>query len=127
MDLSSLLGLKGTEERVVVHELTAAYWADGGVAVFSTPAMIGLMEVASAKAVHGHLPEGTNTVGVEVNIRHLAATPIGMKVRATGELIEVNNNRLVFKVEAYDEEKKIGEGTHTRYLIDQTRFMKGKN
>jgi predicted thioesterase len=71
-----------------------------------------------------HLPEGYTTVGTSVNIKHLAATPVGMEVIAKTELIEIDGRRLVFKVEAFDEVDKIGEGIHERFIVDEERFMK---
>jgi predicted thioesterase len=85
--------------------------------------MIALMENAAWQAVAEHLDEGYVTVGTLVNVKHLAATPLGQKVRATAELIEIDRRRLVFKVEAYDERQKIGEGLHERFAVNLERFM----
>jgi len=117
-------GLTGEMTTTVVHENTAAYVGAGGVEVFATPMMIALMENASWRAVADHLDEGYVTVGTLVNVRHLAATPLGQQVRATARLIEINGRRLVFHVEAYDEQKKIGEGQHERFIVNLDRFMK---
>src|SRR5713101_4485666 len=117
-------GLKGETTTTVVHENTAAYVGAGGVEVFATPMMIALMENAAWRAVADHLEEGNVTVGTLVNVRHLAATPLGQQVRATAELIEIDGRRLVFKVEAYDEKRKIGEGQHVRFIVDLERFLK---
>src|SRR5437588_5622489 len=105
-------GMTGESSTIVVHENTAAYVGAGGVEVFGTPMMIALMEQASWQAVVDSLDVGDVTVGTLVNVRHLGATPLGQRVRATSELVEVDGRRLVFKVEAYDEQKKIGEGQH---------------
>lgn len=86
--------------------------------------MIGLMENAALSAVDPHLPEGMATVGTELNVKHLSATPMGMVVRAKAELLEVTGRRLVFNLEAYDELEKIGEGTHERYIINIEKFLK---
>jgi predicted thioesterase len=86
--------------------------------------MIALMENAAWRAVADHLDEGYVTVGTLVHVRHLAATPLGQQVRATAKLIEIDGRRLVFQVEAYDEEKKIGEGQHERFIVNLDRFMK---
>lgn len=117
-------GLKGEVSTVVVHENTAAAVGAGGVEVFGTPMMIALMEGAAWRAVASELEEGNVTVGTEVNVRHLAATPLGQQVRATAELIQVDGRRLLFRVEAYDEQKKIGEGQHERAIVNLERFLK---
>ncbi len=116
-------GLRGTSSVVVAEENTAAHFGAGGVRVFGTPMMVGLMENASYGAVQPLLPEGQSSVGTRVDIRHLAATPIGMTVTATAELIEVDGRRLVFHVEARDEKELIGEGQHERFIITLDRFL----
>ncbi len=117
-------GMKGRATTTVVHENTAASVGAGGVEVFGTPMMIALMENASWQAVLKGLDEGQVTVGTVVDIRHLAATPLGQRVRAEAELIEVDGRRLVFNVEAYDERQKIGEGKHERYIVHLERFLR---
>ncbi|GER81899.1 MAG: thioesterase family protein [Thermogemmatispora sp.] len=116
-------GLKGEASTTVVHENTAAAVGAGGVEVFATPMMIALMENAAWQAVADFLEEGYVSVGTRVDVRHLAATPIGQRVHATAELVEVDGRRLVFRVEAYDEEKKIGEGIHERFIVHLQRFL----
>src|SRR5437588_12225356 len=118
------LGMTGEATTTVVHENTAASVGAGGVETFGTPMMIALMENAAWRAVADSLEEGDVTVGTAVNVRHLAATPLGQRVRATAELIEIEGRRLVFKVEAYDEHKKIGEGQHERFIVNLERFLK---
>ena len=117
------VGLKNMQEELVTEKNTAMAYGSGGVAVYATPAMIGLMEKASLSAVDPLLPEGMATVGSELNVRHLAATPVGMKVKAQAELLEIEGKRLVFSVEAYDEKEMIGKGTHERYLINLEKFL----
>ncbi len=117
-------GMTGEATTTVVHENTAAHVGAGGVEVFATPMMIALMENAAWGAVADGLEEGYVTVGTLVNVRHLAATPLGQKVRATAELTEIDKRRLVFKVEAYDEQQKIGEGIHERFIVHLERFLK---
>ena len=109
-------GLKGQQETVVSKDNVA-----GHVDKFSTPSMIGLMERAAIAAVHPHLEEGKTTVGFEVHVRHLAPSDLGATVIAHAELLEIDRNRLTFQVEAYDGDRKIGEGTHRRAIIDQNR------
>jgi len=121
------LGMTGEATTTVAHENTAARVGAGGVEVFATPMMIALMENAAWRAVADRLEEGDVTVGILVNVRHLAATPPGQQVRATAELIEIDGRRLVFKVEAYDEKQKIGEGRHERFIVNLERFMQRIN
>jgi len=117
-----VLGLVGQSEMVVHEENTAQHLGSGNVAVLATPEMIRLMERAAVAAVDHLLPDGYRTVGVAVNVRHLAATPMGMKVRAQAELIAVEGRKLTFRVEAFDEVEKIGEGEHRRVIIDAGKF-----
>ena len=116
-------GLRGEAHLTVDFTLTAAALGDFGVVVLGTPYMINLMEIASAKAVEPELEPGQTTVGTLVDVKHLAATPIDMKVTATAQLVEVHGRRLVFDVEAYDEREKIGEGRHERFILDLERFL----
>ena len=119
------IGLKGTWEKTVTPENTAKSLGSGALPVFGTPYLVALMEGASVHAVEAELPEGKGTVGVEVNIKHLSASPIGMKVWAESELIAISENgkMLTFRVSAYDEKGLIGEGTHVRAIISNDRFM----
>jgi fluoroacetyl-CoA thioesterase len=121
MDLR--IGMTGEATTTVVHENTAAAVGAGGVEVFGTPMMIALMENAAWNAVAKDLDDGYVTVGTLVNVTHLGATPIGQQVRAQAELIEINNRRLLFKVEAYDQRQKIGEGQHERAIVHLERFL----
>jgi fluoroacetyl-CoA thioesterase len=89
----------------------------GGEGVLSTPAMIGLMERAGIEAVQAQLPDGHTTVGFEVNVKHFAATPKGQKVTVRAELLEIDGRKLRFKVEAHDEDKQVGNGTHRRAIV----------
>jgi fluoroacetyl-CoA thioesterase len=116
-------GLTGEARTIVVHENTAAAVGAGGVEVFGTPMMIALMENAAWRAVVNSLDEGDVTVGTVVHVRHLAATPLGQQVRASAKLIEIDGRRLVFDVEAYDENRKIGEGQHERFIVNRERFI----
>jgi fluoroacetyl-CoA thioesterase len=116
-------GIKGEAATQVTPEMTANRIASGVVEVYATPQMIGLMEKASSEAVQPYLEAGQSTVGTLVNVTHIAATPIGQKVRARAELVEVDGRRLVFAVVAYDELEKIGEGRHERFIIEESRFL----
>lgn len=117
------VGLRGEAKLVVTELETAANFGAGGVRVFATPVMIGLMENASWLAVEQELPEGETTVGTLVNVRHLAATPIGEAVVARAELVEIDGRRLVFRVSAHDEHRQVGEGTHERMRVNRERFL----
>jgi fluoroacetyl-CoA thioesterase len=118
-------GLTGTKEIEVVESQTIASFDANLPAVYGTPAMIMLMEWAAAAALEPHLPPGHISVGVEVSVRHLAATPLGDRVTAKAEVIEVNNNLVKFTVEARDTRQIIGSGTHTRAIIEVERFLRG--
>jgi len=117
------LGMTGEAITTVVHENTAAAVGAGGVEVFGTPMLVALMENASWRTVATALDAGYVTVGTHVNISHLGATPLGQQVRATAELIEIDGRRLVFRVEAYDERQKVGEGQHERAIVQLERFL----
>jgi fluoroacetyl-CoA thioesterase len=117
------VGMRGESTLVVGERETAEAYGAGGVRVFATPAMIGLMENACWMAVEHELPDEETTVGVLVNVRHLAATPIGEVVVAQAELVEIDGRRLVFRVSAHDEHQEIGEGTHERMKVNRDRFM----
>jgi fluoroacetyl-CoA thioesterase len=116
------IGMTGEVSRVVTNEDTAAYVASGLVEAFSTPALVALMENASVAAIQPHLREGETAVGIEVAIKHLAATPVGMRVRARAKLVEVDGRRLKFEVDAWDDKEQIGEGYHVRAIVDAARF-----
>lgn len=116
------VGATGTVSIEVTRELTVAHLHPDMPEVYSTPMMIYLMESASAKAVAEYLPAGWVSVGVLVNIKHLAATPIGFIVTAKAEVVSVSDKSVVFNVEAHDGVDKIGEGTHMRALVEFKRF-----
>jgi fluoroacetyl-CoA thioesterase len=108
-------GLEGRVERVVEGDLITRHV--GGQGIFATPAMIGLMEWASHKALDGLLPENETTVGYEVHVRHLAPARPGTTVVATSRLTEVKGNKLYFDVECHQGEKLQGSGTHKRAIV----------
>jgi fluoroacetyl-CoA thioesterase len=116
-------GLTGEVETLVTEADTADRWGSGLVPVLGTPALVGLMEGAAVQALAGHLPPGRTSVGGRIDVRHLAPTPVGMRVRARAELLQVDARRLVFHVEAWDEVAKIGEATHERFVVDEERFI----
>jgi predicted thioesterase len=121
------IGMKYESALVVEEKHTAFAYGSGLLYVFSTPAMIGLIENAALNCVDKKIGEKYSTVGIHLDIKHIAATKMGKKVFATAELIEINGKKLLFKVKAFDEDKKIGEGYHSRYIIDFEEFMKQVN
>lgn len=120
-------GIKGTGSVEVVRENTAAAVGSGMLEVFATPMMIALMEKTACESVAPYLEEGSGTVGTELNVKHVAATPIGMQVTCETELVEVDGRRLVFQVKASDEAGLIGEGTHERFIINNEKFQSKAN
>ena len=117
------IGLTGKKADKVTDHNTAISYGSGGAAVYATPAMVGLMESACLSIVDPRLPDGQATVGISLNIRHLAATPIGMSIIAKAELVTISGKKLTFSVQAFDDKEKIGEGTHERYIIDLNNFL----
>lgn len=117
------VGLTNETSTMVEDSNTAIAYGSGGVRVFATPAMIGLMEKAALELADQCLQAGQTTVGTLVNVKHTAATPVGMKVVAKAELLEVDSKRLVFRVDAVDEAGPIGTGTHERYIINLEKFL----
>ena len=116
-------GIKGEVKEIVSEKNSAAAMKSGELNVYATPSMIALMEQAAYKSVAGELEEGMGTVGTLMNVSQISATPLGLEVTATTELIEIDRKRLVFHVEAFDERGKIGEGTHERFIIDNRKFQ----
>jgi fluoroacetyl-CoA thioesterase len=114
--------LAGESSEVVTDQLTARALGSGLVPALATPAMITLMEKASVNAIQECLHIGQTSVGIEVNVKHLAATPVGMQVRARAEVLSVDERRVTFRVEAWDEKERIGEGMHVRAIVDEARF-----
>ena len=123
MDLTQIQpGLKGSVEIVVGEEHTAPHVGSGRVRVLATPIMINLMEAAALQAVEGLLPGGHQTVGIHLDVTHVAATPVGMRVRAHAELMRVDKRTLFFDVSAEDEKERIGGGVHERIVINLAKF-----
>ena len=119
------VGASASESVVVTRELTVAHFASHMPEVYGTPLMIYLMEVASARAVAPYLPPGSVSVGTEVNVKHLAATPVGLTVTATATVTAVNGRLVSFAVRAHDGVELIGEGTHVRAVVEVARFDQG--
>ena len=122
-DLTRLTpGLEGHAEIVVGEQHTAPKIGSGRVRVLATPVMINLMEAAALDACENLIPPGNQSLGTHLDVRHIAATPVGMKVRATARLIAVDGRKLEFKVEAHDERDLSGDGDHTRLVVNVERF-----
>ena len=117
------IGIKGFAETIVCAGNTAAAVGSGALEVFSTPSMIALMEKAAMDTVSPYLEDGQGTVGIKLDVSHLAASPVGMAVRAEAELIGIEKRTLTFKVSAFAGDELIGEGTHQRAVILNERFM----
>ena len=117
------VGMKGTAETSVEREDTAYEVGSGSLLVYATPCMVALMEGAACDAIADAIPEDKTSVGTMLNISHLAATPVGMDVRAEAEVTEVEGNTITFQITAYDETGKIGEGTHKRAVITSQKFL----
>ena len=121
------IGMKGHLEKTVTKDLSAKVWGSGAVDVYGTPCMIALVEETAWRSVQDELEPGSGTVGTKLDIAHIAATPIGMKVWCETELVEIDRRRLVFSVTAYDEAGKIAEGTHERFIVDVEKFQAKAN
>lgn len=117
------VGIRGSGEAVVTEALTAKAMGSGELPVYATPAMVTLVEETAWKSVAPVLEPGQGTVGTKLDLAHLAATPLGRKVRCETELIEIDRRRLTFSAEVFDEAGKIGEGTHERFIVDSERFL----
>ena len=117
------VGLKGEVATIVEREDTAQEVGSGSLLVYATPCMVALMEGAACEAIADCLPDTKTSVGTELNISHLSATPVGLKVRAEAEVTAVDGNTITFQVTAYDEAGKIGEGTHKRVIVTTQKFL----
>jgi len=117
------IGMKGEVQTVVEREDTAAEVGSGSLLVYATPCMVALMEGAACEAIADELKETETTVGTELNIQHISATPVGLEVRAVATVTAVEGKVITFDVEAFDEAGPIGKGTHKRVLITAQRFL----
>ena len=117
------IGMKGEASTLVEREDTALEVGSGSLLVYATPCMVALMEGAACEAISEALPEEKTSVGIELNISHLSATPVGLSVRAEAEVTAVEGSIITFHLTAYDEAGKIGEGTHKRAIIATQRFL----
>ena len=117
------IGLTFESTTTVSASNTAATLGSGDMDVFATPAMVALMENAAMKAVAAALPEGSATVGTQMNTSHIKASPLGAAITASAVLTEVEGRKLTFVVKAWDDKGVIGEGVHTRFVVDRERFL----
>ncbi len=117
------VGMKAEVTTLVEREDTAAEVGSGSLLVYATPCMVALMEGAACEAIAPAIPEDKTTVGIELNIQHLSATPVGLEVRAEAEVTAVEGKIITFSLTAYDEAGKIGEGTHKRCIVSSQRFL----
>ena len=117
------IGIKGKIAIKVTDDNTAAALGSGTLRVFSTPAMIALMEKTAWESVAPYLAEGESTVGISLNVKHLAATPVGDTVTCESELVEIDRRRLVFNLKVTDSTDVIGEGTHERFIVSNEKFI----
>ncbi|MBR5682223.1 MAG: thioesterase family protein [Ruminococcus sp.] len=120
-------GITGTSELTVGNENLAVNVGSGSLEVFATPDMIMLMEKAACSCISEYLENDETSVGTEINVKHISATPNHMKVCAEAELTEINGRELIFSVKAYDEAGDIGEGTHKRFIVYGEKFTSKAN
>ena len=122
-DLTALKdGLAGSAELVVGDEHTAPRVGSGRVRVLATPVMINLMEAAALDAIERLLPPGHQSLGTQLNVGHYAATPVGMGLRASAVVTRTEGRTVEFRVQAFDDKERVGDGTHTRVVVNVERF-----
>jgi fluoroacetyl-CoA thioesterase len=117
-------GLSFTFEKVTEPQESAAALGSGGLEVFSTPSLVALFEITAKRGVDALLSEGHSTVGIEIQVKHLKATKIGKQVRCTTTITGVEGKKISLSGEMWDEDAKIGEGTHIRYVVNDAEFLK---
>src|SRR5712671_1663199 len=118
------IGMAAEKIVIVTSEMTVGHFVANMPQVYATPMMILHMEMASGSAIALHLPDGFVSVGMDVKVRHLAATPVGRTVRAMSRVIDIDRKSVAFEVEAWDGDRKIGDGTHRRGIVNVTEFEK---
>ncbi|MEI8204174.1 MAG: thioesterase family protein [Bacteroidota bacterium] len=127
MDFSFPQGLEGFKEIIVQAQDTAANYGSGLIEVYATPAMVGLMESTAQQSLIAYLPEGYITLGIEINVKHVKATPVGDTVCCYSKLIEVEGKKLQFEIEAKDSKGTIGTAKHWRYIVNAKDFIEKLN
>lgn len=123
MDFTVKANSQAEVSELVTENNTAIKMGSGKSPVYATPALVALMENAAINACDPQLPEGYNTVGIAMNVKHVAATPIGLKVTAKATLVEQDRRKLTFKIEASDNACVVGEATHKRFIIESAPFL----
>lgn len=121
--MSIEIGMAGQKTAVVTLELSAQTMGSGSIATYATPAMLALMEGAAASAIEEAAGEENTSVGIHVELSHVAATPLGATVRAEAKVITVDGRKIGFEVAAYDAHELIGKGRHTRFVVNRQRFV----
>ena len=121
--MTIIVGMKGQADTLVERSDTAAEVGSGSLLVYATPCMAAMMEAAACEAVAPGLSDAETTVGIELNIRHISATPVGMEVRAEAIVTAVEGKIISFELKAYDEAGLIGEGTHKRAVVGSEKFL----
>ena len=121
--MEKLLGMTNTAEEIVTEKNIALALKSGSLKVFATPAMIRLIEEASAELLEKNLPPESTSVGISININHTAPTPLGMKVRAEVKVVSVEGRKIIFEIATFDERGEIGRGTHERFIVDAKKFQ----
>lgn len=122
MQLEIAVGTVGTSTLIVASEHTAPRVGSGRIAVLATPVMINCIEAAALAACEHLLPAGHQSLGIHLDVRHIAATPVGMRVTARAEVLKVDGRTIWFRVEAHDEKELIGDGLHERVVVNVERF-----
>lgn len=118
-----IVGMKGEATTMAEREDTAMEVGSGSLLVYATPCMVALMEGAACEAIQEALSDSQTTVGTELNIQHVSATPVGLEVRAEAEVIAVDGKVITFEVKAFDEAGEIGKGTHKRVIVNTQKFL----
>ena len=116
-------GIRNRISKNVTKDMTAQALGSGELPVLATPAMVALIEETCWRSVAAELEDGQGTVGTSLNISHLSPTPVGMNFACESELVEIDGRKLTFKIDVYDEQSHIGEGTHERFIVDNERFL----
>ena len=124
MSYENLIGMTNAAEEFVTEKNMAVALGSGSLKVFATPALIRLIESAAAELVEKNLPRELTSVGIALNVRHTAPTPLGMKVRAEVKIISVDGRKIIFEVTASDARGEIGRGTHERFIVDREKFQR---
>jgi len=117
------VGIENMLEHIAEEKDSAITYGSGAINVFATPAMVAYMEKSAMELVQAFMVYGETTVGTAINIKHIKATPIGMRINTVARLVNINGNKLTFEVEAYDVNGMIGSGIHHRYIVNEIEFV----